>query len=65
MQSHYEINVSLNGFHFFATAPRSIIDSEKLEKVAKVMKEKFPESEGYKVTATYWQGTGYDVPLNV
>ena len=46
---YYEINVSLNGRHLFATAERSITDKSKLKQVLEVFKEKFPESEGYKL----------------
>lgn len=53
-----EINISLNGSHFFATAPRSIMDGEKLETVFSVLLEKFPSSEGYTITATLYTTTG-------
>lgn len=45
----YEINVSLNGKHFFATALRSAQTERKVEELYKVFKKKFPESEGYKI----------------
>lgn len=46
---YYEINVSLNGRHFFATAPRSIDNLERAQQVYDVFKIKFPESDGYKI----------------
>lgn len=49
---HYEINVAKDGRHFFATAERSITNQWDFEKVIATIREKFPESEGYKVTAT-------------
>lgn len=55
---YYEINVSLNGKHFFATAERSISGEWKLKEVYKVLKEKFPEEEGYKIDVTYWSKVG-------
>ena len=58
MQSYYEINVSLNGRHLFATAERSCTIRCEYEKVLNILKRKFPESEGYEVTATYWNCTG-------
>lgn len=58
MQSYYEINVSLNGKHLFATAPRSCTIRCEYEKVLNILKRKFPESEGYEVTATYWNCNG-------
>lgn len=44
---YYEINVSLNGQHFFATAKRSITDEKKLKQVLAVLVAKFPMKEGY------------------
>jgi alpha-mannosidase len=58
MQSHVEINVSLNGRHFFATAPRSGTDRAHVKDVLASIRHRFPESEGFQVTATYWEGTG-------
>jgi len=46
----YEINVSLNGKHFFATHERSLTNVWELQKVLKVFLEKFPPEEGYKIT---------------
>lgn len=48
----YEINVSLNGRHFFATHERSITNASALMMVFKVFAEKFPETEGYKISVT-------------
>lgn len=58
MFNHYEINISLEGQHFLATAPRSIQDEEKLELVLKVLRKKFPSQEGYCISVTYWKITG-------
>lgn len=58
---YYEINVSLNGMHLFATNERSITTETEARRVYKLFKNKFPESEGYKVSITYWKKTGYDV----
>lgn len=57
--SYYEINVSLNGVHFFATHKRSLTDNRKMQEVLDVFKKKFPDSEGYRisVTAEYEYGT--------
>lgn len=49
---YYEINVALNGRHFFATAPRSITYIKDLQVKLKVIMEKFPESEGYTVSVS-------------
>lgn len=50
IQPHYEINVSLNGKHFFATDSRSILFSWDLKKIYPIFKEKFPKSEGYELS---------------
>lgn len=60
---HYEINVSLNGKHFFTTAERSITSEWKLREVYKVFKEKFPEEEGYKIDVTYWSKSGKHINM--
>jgi len=49
----YEINVSKNGEHYFATAKRSsqtIAHSGKPREGLADFKRRFPESEGFKVT---------------
>lgn len=59
-----EFNISLNGRHFFATDERSCTDSSKADEVKKVLLEKFPESEGYNVTATMNPQRGYGIDLS-
>lgn len=58
MPSHYEINVSWNGKHLFATAPRSATTEEQFTKLYSLLKRQFPAREGYAVTATHWNCTG-------
>jgi hypothetical protein len=48
----YEINVSKDGWHFFATSERSLRNDSELSAVYPIIAEKFPESEGYHVTVT-------------
>lgn len=60
---YYEINISLNGEHFFATAERSIKSENKLENIYKILKDKFPTEEGYNITVTKWETVGR--PINV
>lgn len=55
---YYEICVSLNGVHFFATAERSLRSEEKYLQALEVFKQKFPNSEGYALSATRWEKTG-------
>lgn len=60
---YYEINISLNGQHFFATAERSITNLNKAEKIYNLFKEKFPESEGYKIDITEWNKVGKSINM--
>lgn len=61
---YYEICVSLNGRHLFATAERSITDIHKAETVYKLFKEKFPETDGYKITVSKWDKVGEYIKMN-
>lgn len=65
MQSHYEITVSKNGVHLFATAPRSAIDERKAKGLFVELDQRFPEAEGFKVTCVRWQASGEHVDFNV
>ena len=60
---YIEINVALNGKHFFATAERSITNNDKYNEVLAVLRNKFPESEGYTITATQWDKIGKDLQV--
>lgn len=57
----YEINVSHNGKHFFATDKRSITSPSEAKVAWDIFKKKFPESQGYKLTMSRNETTGYDV----
>lgn len=50
----YEINVALDGQHFFATAERSLdtVSTEKAYEVYRKIKKAFPAHKGYEVTIT-------------
>ncbi len=58
---HYEINVSLNGQHFFATHARSLTRSSQMVRVYETFLEKFPKSQGFEVEVTRWDCTGTTV----
>lgn len=64
MMNHYEVNVSLNGKHFFATDARSIITQDDLRRVYPALKEAFPEVKGYQLRVTYWKGMGEQVDVS-
>lgn len=55
---YYEINVSLNGRHLFATDKRSITTKRALKEVYTVFKEKFPNEEGYELLVSYIETKG-------
>lgn len=48
----YEINVSKNGKHYFATHERSISTMEKLIELKNHFEIAFPEKEGFKLDFT-------------
>lgn len=60
---YYEINVSKDGKHVFATSERSLKMPHELKAVYKLFKEKFPESEGYVLTVTKWERRGYELEV--
>lgn len=60
---YYEINVSLNGQHLFATAERSVTTSWNAEKIYNLFKEKFPENEGYKIDVIHWEKFGKSINM--
>lgn len=47
---HYEINVSLNDTHLFATHERSVVSTDDLARVIDIFLKKFPESEGFNIS---------------
>ena len=65
MESYFEFNVSYEGRHYFATAPRSFPASQvsKAQRFYSDLRERFPESEGFNVTVTAWECTGSPMTL--
>ena len=55
---YYEINVSLNGQHLFATDKRSITNKIALEVVYRIFKQKFPQEEGYDILVSQYDTVG-------
>lgn len=62
---YYEINVALNGRHFFATHDRSLNTWNKAMEVWNVFVKKFPRSEGYEVTMTEKKVTGQKIDMTI
>jgi hypothetical protein len=61
---YYEINVALNGQHFFATDKRSITNKIALKVVYKILKEKFPIEEGYDIMVTQYDTVGKFIDMD-
>jgi hypothetical protein len=55
---YYEINVSRNGKHLFATAERSVTSNAELQAVYPVISKAFPVAEGFSVSVTKWERIG-------
>lgn len=58
MESYVEINVSKDGEHYFATAPRSGTLFRRVDILLTDLRRRFPEKDGFKVEATYWRCEG-------
>lgn len=61
---YYEINVTLNGKHFFATAERSITNRWDLNNKLKIFIDKFPKEEGFEISVTKWEKVGVTVNID-
>jgi len=60
----YELNVSLNGSHYFATHERSLTNKADAKAAYTHFKALFPQSEGYKVSAQKCCKMGEDVTFD-
>lgn len=63
----YEINVSKDGKHFFATHERSLgLCKTHTREVYDKLVEAFPKNEGYEITIRYWENRGEHIkPKNL
>lgn len=65
---YYEINVTKEvrsrSIHWFATSDRSLTDYRRAVDVFKDIKKRFPEEDGYNVTITRNEKTGYDMTVS-
>ena len=57
----YEINVSKDGKHYFATHKRSITTVDRAIEIRDRLKQAMPEEEGFEYTITQWQTTGISI----
>lgn len=60
MQNYYRINVAKDRRYLFATEQGGLTYEAEAMKVFLLLKEKFPESEGYEVTVTHWKSCGIE-----
>jgi hypothetical protein len=60
----YEINISKNGKHYFATAERSLTTLGESTKLYNELKEFYPESQGFKISLTKWETKGKEIKID-
>ena len=60
----YEINISKNGKHHFATAERSLTSLGEATKLFNELKEFYPDSQGFKISLTKWETKGKEIKIN-
>lgn len=61
---YYEINVSFNGIHLFATHKRSITDLKTCKRLVRLFVEKFPASTGYHIGVSRYSEAGKILDVN-
>ena len=61
MEGYYEINVSHNGRHLFATDKRSCKTYAEMLNVKLHLEKCFPVEESFEVTVTHWESVGKKV----
>jgi hypothetical protein len=54
----FEINVSLNGKHMFATHRRSCTSRDQVRHLFGLFQVKFPEADGYRISVTQFDEAG-------
>ena len=60
----YEINIALNGTHYFGTADRSIgHDIRKAKQIYQELKTLYPEDKGFKISVTNWNKIGSPIDM--
>lgn len=55
---HYEINVSKDGQHVFATHPRSVTTEREAARLYVLFEQAFPPADGFRTTCTRHEETG-------
>lgn len=59
----FEINVSLNGSHFFATHERSLRSTYDLNRVLPELQSRFKPEDGFEISVSYNPQISYGVTL--
>jgi hypothetical protein len=60
----FEINVSLDGKHLFATHERSLKTSIDFRKLLPEIQKRFPANEGFQISVSYNPQVSYGLALN-
>lgn len=55
---HYEINVSINGRHLFATAERSLTDKVQCIRVYDMLAKRFLKEDGFEINISLIERSG-------
>lgn len=58
---YYEINVTLYGKHFFATAERSITDLDSLKRVYCTLAARFTSKDGFSLSVKLVKISGHSI----
>jgi len=62
----YEINVSKNGLHYFATADRSLgLNFEKTKQLYNELKTIFTEDKGFNIIVTNYENIGNKINMDI
>lgn len=58
--SHFQINVSRNGKHYFSTSSEhgQHMTTECAKNMVRDFRARFPESEGFRTEVAYWECSG-------
>lgn len=60
---NFEINISHQGKHLFATTERSLHNMEDTRKLYQLLKRKFRKEQGYEITVTMLQHIGQTISM--
>jgi len=60
---YYDINVSKNGKHYFATDERSATTLDETTELVNKFRECFPKEDDYEISVTFWKKIGETVEI--